>query len=144
MKTLWYILIGLFISGFVSGSLLPGNSEVALLAALFSEPNNYLGLILAVTLGNVLGGVFTYYLGFYNRKLFPKLFQKLAEKSPKYESYVAKYGLWIALLTWAPVIGDPLLFVMGTFKTKPWPTFALMTMGKTVRYGVLAYLFFYT
>ena len=142
MDNIWNIALALFASGFVSGSLLPGNSEIAFVAALAYFPEGWQLLLLAVFLGNSLGGVFTYFLGFYNRMLFPKLYDKLLKKVPKYARWVERYGAYTALVAWVPVIGDPLIFVLGTFKTKPALSMLFMAVGKLLRYGFICYAFY--
>jgi len=142
LDNIWNIAMALFASGFVSGSLLPGNSEIAFVAALAYFPEQWKALLTAVFIGNCIGGVFTYSLGYYNRLLFPKLYDKLLLKAPKYTRWAERYGAYAAFIAWVPIIGDPLVFVLGTLKTKPGLSMIVMAVGKLLRYGFICYAFF--
>jgi membrane protein YqaA with SNARE-associated domain len=92
---------------------------------------------LIATTGNSLGGATNYFLGQFARDKWMK------RTTPKAEAFVLKYGAYSALLSWVPVIGDPLMIALGIYRTKKIPTFILMTLGKFVRYLVLVILFFW-
>lgn len=53
----------LFVTGFLSATLLPGGSEAALLATLSLNQYSVTSIILVATLGNTLGGLTNYWLG---------------------------------------------------------------------------------
>ena len=127
----------LFLSGFLSATLLPGSSE-ALLAYLASEGLDPVWLLVAATLGNSLGALLNYLLGrfclaFKDRRWFPVSAQALDRAS----AWFARYGVWALLLSWLPVIGDPLTFAAGVLRTN-WPLFlVLVTLGKAGRYLIV-------
>ena len=56
-------LLGLFVSAFVSATLLPGASEALLFALVKLQPEQALPALVITTLGNVLGGMSTYAVG---------------------------------------------------------------------------------
>ena len=58
-----YGLVGLFIAGFLSGSVFPFNSEAVLSLLIYSGFDVVSSLIVA-TAGNTLGGISIYYLGY--------------------------------------------------------------------------------
>jgi len=129
----------LFGSAFMAASILPAQSEL-LLASLTSKGAYDVYLLVAVaSLGNVLGSVLNYWIGkylmhFQDHKYFP-IKKKLLRKA---EDYFHKYDAKILLFAWAPVIGDPLTIIAGAFKTKMWVFLVLVTIGKSIRYSIIA------
>ena len=125
---------GLFVSGFLSATLLPGSSE-ALIAYLASQGSDPLALLVAATLGNTLGALVNYLLGrfclaFRHRRWFPISTAALARG----EAWFARYGVWSLLLSWLPLVGDPLTFVAGILKTRLPLFLVLVALGKAGRY----------
>ena len=49
-----------------------------------------------------------------------------------------RYGRWSLLLSWVPVIGDPLTLMAGVMREPWWSFLLLVTLAKTGRYLVLA------
>lgn len=92
-------------------------------------------LVLSALAGNVLGSVFNWILGRYlahfrDRKWFP-LTARMYEKST---DWFRRYGKWSLLMSWAPIVGDPLTIAAGVLRT-PLPVFlVLVTIGKLARY----------
>jgi membrane protein YqaA with SNARE-associated domain len=121
-------LAGLFLSSFLAATLLPGGSEVALLALLRLHPEQATAALVLATIGNTLGGMTTYGMA----RLLPE--KKLPEKS----AVVARHGAPILLLAWAPIVGDALCAAAGWLRL-PWLQCALwMALGKGLRYGFVA------
>lgn len=127
-------LWGLFGTCFLSSTLLPFPSEAALLYVL--ESDDRVALILTIaTLGNSLGGSTNYFLGLWGRKLSKR-------SHVRAEKLFNRFGIWTALFGWLPFIGDPLMLVLGFYKTPVWSTLLLMTAGKAIRYVALYFLLF--
>jgi membrane protein YqaA with SNARE-associated domain len=125
-------LIGLFISSFVSATLLPGNSEVVLFAVLRLHPDQAVAAFILATIGNTLGGLTTYAMS----RLLP---QKAAQKiSPRHLGWVRRWGSAALLMAWAPLIGDALCVAAGWLRLPWWPCLVWMALGKGLRYGVIA------
>lgn len=105
------IYLSLFFTSFLAATILPFSSEAALLVALQSEADKTL-LLLSASLGNVLAIIFNYYLGYF---LYEKTKTKLfASKSGKKAYMIGhRYGYMALLLSWLPVIGDPVTLVAG-------------------------------
>ena len=97
-------------------------------------------IILIASIGNTLGGVVTYLMGFWlplNRAVsFLKIDMKHAEKVDR---KIQKYGHWFALLCWLPVVGDLVALLLGHFKVSPKLSFLLMFVGKFLRFLILAF-----
>ncbi|UQZ91196.1 hypothetical protein C4J81_06835 [Deltaproteobacteria bacterium Smac51] len=126
-------------AAFVAATLLPAQSELALGALLLAGGQPVWALIAVASLGNILGSCVNWLLGAYfshlrERKWFPIK----AEALGKAESWYHRYGRWSLLLSWAPIIGDPLTLAAGLLR-EPFPSFLLIvTIAKTARYLAVA------
>lgn len=126
---------GLFCIAFIAATLLPAQSE-ALLAVLANSGNYSLVLLVVVaTLGNVLGSCVNWWLGtrfetLKNKKWFPFSEQSLVRAQTHYR----RYGRWTLLLSWVPIIGDPLTLIAGVMRERLLPFVVLVTVAKLGRY----------
>jgi len=133
-------LWGLFLSAFISSTIAPGGSE-AVLAYLISEKVfNEETLVLIATIGNTLGALTTWFLGTLAAKKFPAD-QILSEKKQKSLNLVRRYGIWILLFSWLPIIGDGLCFAGGWLKLPLILSTAVIFVGKAIRYTFIAFIF---
>lgn len=92
-------------------------------------------LLFFATMGNVLGSTVNWFLGkeaarFENRKWFP--FKP--EQLEKARGWYAKYGRWSLLLSWVPVIGDPLTLAAGLMKERLSFFIPIVLIAKLGRY----------
>ena len=127
-------LISLFASSFLSATLLPGNSEVVLVAMLLTGASQPWALVLIATMGNSLGGLTNVILG----RFFP-----LREKSrwqEKAVGWLKRYGAATLLLSWMPVIGDLLCLLAGWMRISWGPVLFFLCLGKALRYVLLAWV----
>ena len=132
-------LWSLFASAFISSTLLPGGSEALLLYLASQTGHSSLVLLLVATLGNTLGGLTTYGLGWWVAKRFPgKVLDE--KKHQRALQRTRRYGSPVLLLSWLPVIGDPLCFVAGWLKINLFKAFLFIAIGKAGRYAALLYL----
>lgn len=129
-------LLGLFLASFLSATVLPLASEGILLLVLAAGYDPLTSLFIA-TLGNSLGGSTNYLIGWFGNPLWLKRIGFKEEKVIKFEKRIQQYGSWLALLSWLPFIGDPLLLALGFFKAPLFPVMILMIIGKLLRYFVL-------
>lgn len=100
-------LLSLFASSFLSATLLPGNSEVVLVALLVSGVSHPWVLVLTATMGNSLGGLTNVILG----RFFP--LRKTSRWQEKATGWLRRYGAVTLLLSWMPVVGDLLCLLAG-------------------------------
>ncbi|MCK7278364.1 YqaA family protein [Enterobacter hormaechei] len=127
-------LASLFASSFLSSTLLPGNSEVVLVAMLLSGVSQPWLLVLIATMGNSLGGLTNVILG---------RFFLLREKSrwqEKAVGWLKRYGAATLLLSWMPVIGDLLCLLAGWMRISWGPVLFFLCLGKALRYVLLAWV----
>ncbi|MGZ8256582.1 MAG: YqaA family protein [Gallionella sp.] len=123
-------LISLFLSSLLGATLLPGGSELVLVALLKNYPDTlYLALLLA-TLGNTIGGMISFAMG---RMLPP-------HKSLQHIDKVQRYGTPVLLLAWTPLLGDALCLAAGWLRLSWWQAALFMAIGKLARYALIAWL----
>jgi len=135
------IYLSLFIISFLAATILPFSSELTLAGLVSTSNYNNLLLLIVASLGNILGSVVNWILGFYSRNLSTKRWfpfkDKKIEKSSKWFN---KFGRWSLLFAWVPIIGDPLTLAAGLLKVKFIEFLILVTIGKVSRYLVIFYL----
>jgi len=118
----------LFVSSFVSATLLPGNSEVVLLALLHAAPELKWPALVVATIGNTLGGMTSYLVG----RLFPR------PAANRAADWLSRYGPAALLLSWVPLVGDGLCVASGWLRQNPIAALLFIATGKAARYWALA------
>lgn len=131
--------LGMFIAAFLAGSILPFASEAVLLG-LLALGTDSVELLVYATLGNSLAGLLNYYIG---RIGNPDRAMRYLKVSPeKWEAgltRVRRYGTWLGLLSWVPVVGDIFAVGLGYIRASLWRTVLTVSAGKFARYAVLVY-----
>lgn len=131
-------LASIFLISLVSATLLPLGSEPAVFAVIKANASLYWPAIILATLGNTLGGVIDYWLGYGAKQAIAK------ERESHWFGWLEKFGAKAMLLSWLPGIGDPLCTVGGWLKLPFLPCVLYMAIGKFARYlvmtGVLLYV----
>src|SRR5687768_3043249 len=99
---------GLFFAALGAATILPGQSEAVLVSMLLADLSPVL-LLTVASAGNVLGSVINWFIGrgverFRGRRWFPASEAALERAQRWYQ----RYGKWSLLLSWVPIIGDPL------------------------------------
>ena len=133
-------LLSLFLLSFCASTLLPLGSEW-LLVALLLDGSDPASSVLVATLGNSLGAVTSYLIGRLGSDwLILKLLRVDGAARRRAERWFQRYGSWALLLSWLPVVGDPLCVVSGSLMP-PFTRFAaLVVSGKGLRYLSVAAL----
>lgn len=133
------IYFTLFFSALISATLFPLGSEALLIYDIKEGYNLYL-LLLFATFGNVLGSLINYILGLKGEEYLSRKKYLKEKKIKKYKFFFDKYGGLTLLLSWLPIIGDPITFIAGILKYD-WKKFLfLVTLAKLGRYLFLAFL----
>lgn len=123
-------LYTLFISSFLAATLLPGGSEAVLFGVLKLHPDQLWPALGVATLGNTLGGMSSWLIG----RVIPQ------KGESKALARVQRYGTPILLLSWVPLIGDPLCVAAGWLRLNPWLCALFIASGKFARYAIIAVL----
>ena len=136
LVSLW----SLFLSSFISATVFPGGSEVVL--AMLARTQQYdPGLLLTLaSVGNTLGALTTWILGYLLARRFP-LENRLSSRQQQAVTRMRKWGSPALLLSWLPLIGDPLCFAAGYLRLPFVLSLLFIALGKTARYGVLLLAF---
>jgi membrane protein YqaA with SNARE-associated domain len=122
----------LFIIAFVSATLLPLGSEPALFGLLKLNPELFWPAILVATAGNTLGGGLSWWMGLASHRLLEKY--RHSSIHLRALNWLERIGPKACLLSWLPIIGDPLCAVAGWLKLPFWPCLLYMAIGKLARY----------
>jgi membrane protein YqaA with SNARE-associated domain len=133
------ILGTLFFAAFVAATLLPAQSEALLAYQIISSGKSASLLVVVATAGNVLGSVVNYAIGAGFGRLKQLDWLRPSEASmQRAEAFYQRYGRWSLLLSWVPVIGDPLTLIAGIMKEKFWRFLFIVSIAKLARYVVVA------
>jgi membrane protein YqaA with SNARE-associated domain len=130
--------MGLFLAAFGAATLLPVQSEAVLAAMLLADRYAVAMLLAVATFGNVLGSTLNWVLGRSVERLRHKRWFPVSEsKLEKAQQSYLRYGRWSLLLSWVPVIGDPLTVVAGIMREPLWSFLLIVTLAKGLRYMLL-------
>lgn len=134
-------LWGLFLGAFLAATIVPFSSDALYLAVLIATKDP-LGCFLYGTIGNWLGGITTYWIGWLGRwQWIERWFKVKHETLEKQKVKIDKYGVWMALLSWVPIVGDVIVIALGFYKTRPLWTIILLLVGKAGRFVVWNYIY---
>lgn len=133
------VYASLFWIALLAATFLPLQSETVLFGLLISKSYHWWILVLIATAGNILGSVINWWIGrniafLEQYKWFP-VKRKSMERA---EMWYQKYGYWSLLLSWVPIVGDPLTIVAGIFRERFLIFLALVSIAKISRYLVVA------
>lgn len=135
--------VGLFLGCFFAATIFPFSSDALFVTSLGLGGSATLTLLWA-TLGNWLGSLTTYWIGYTGKwEWIEKWFKVKPETLEKQKAKVDKYGSLLALLTWLPFIGDVFAIALGFYRTKFWSTALFMLIGKFLRFLIITIVFIY-
>lgn len=143
----------LFVVALVSATLLPLGSEPAVVGLLQLNPELFWPAILTATAGNTVGGGISWWMGLGAHKAWnlarersrqglpiaegQKSPRELSRTERKARVWLRRWGAKTCLLSWLPIVGDPLCAVAGWLKLPFWPCLFYMAIGKFLRYLVM-------
>ncbi|MBC7957541.1 MAG: DedA family protein [Cytophagales bacterium] len=122
----------IFVVAFISATLLPIGSELAVVGLLKLNPELFWPAVLVATAGNTLGGMLTWWMGYGAERAYEKLVHKPHEA--RVLVWLKRFGPKACLLSWLPLVGDPLCAVAGWLRLPFWPCVVYMAIGKFGRY----------
>ena len=119
-------------------TIIPFGSEAYFITLLSLDKYNHFILFVVASVGNVLGSLFNWICGFYinffiKKSWFP-INNKIIDRGNK---LFTKYGKWSLLISWFPLIGDPITFAAGTLRYPIIPFLVLVSIGKVGRYLII-------
>lgn len=131
-------LFTMFLSGFLSATLLPGNSEIIFTTLASQHLITYsslssfslFNLLLVATLGNSLGSITTYAIGL----LLPRPQNTTNRYSQWALAKSEKYGVLVLLFSWLPIVGDIFCGIAGWLRFSLWQSILFIVIGKLLRY----------
>ena len=130
-----YGLSTVFFVSFVSATLLPMGSEPAVFGLIKLNPDLFWPTILVATVGNTLGGALNWWLGLGTHKAVDRVRGSPTELRAL--AWLRRFGPRACLLSWLPIVGDPLCAVAGWLRLPFWPCVAYMALGKLLRYVLM-------
>ncbi|MCF0190710.1 MAG: DedA family protein [Marinilabiliaceae bacterium] len=132
--------VGLFLASFISATIFPMASEgvvVAMVIGGFSP----VGVLAVSTVGNWLGSMTTYALGYLgNMERVYRWLRIEEKKTQRWIVYCRRYGSWFGLLVWLPMIGDVIAVCMGLVRSNIFLSMLMILAGKFLRYLFLIIL----
>jgi membrane protein YqaA with SNARE-associated domain len=123
-----------FVVAFVSATLLPMGSEPAVFGLVKLNPDLFWPAILVATVGNTAGGAVTFWMGYGAERAYEELTHNHEARHPRALHWLERFGPKACLLSWLPIIGDPLCAVAGWLRLAFWPCIFYMAIGKFARY----------
>ena len=132
---------GLFIGSFLASTIIPMSADLLLVGVLSLGGNTWICLIIA-TIGNWLGGLTSYWLGWLGRWDWLERWLKVnREQLERQKEKIDRYGVWLALFTWLPLVGDLFAIALGFYRVSPKMSALYMLVGRFVRFLVWTLLY---
>lgn len=129
--------LSLFMLSFLASTIIPLGSEWLLVVMVMNGYDPALSVAVA-TVGNTLGACTTYGIGLLGGSfLIGRILRISDEARQKAEKLYARYGIWSLLLSWLPVVGDPLCLVGGMLRIRFGNFTILVLSGKLARYAIV-------
>jgi membrane protein YqaA with SNARE-associated domain len=121
-----------FFIAFIASTLVPIGSEPAVFALVKLNPDMFWPAIGVAALGSTLGGALTWWMGYGAERAY----EQVTHKHPDGRAlrWLRRHGAKACLLSWLPVVGDPLCAVAGWLELPFWSCLAYMAIGKFGRY----------
>jgi membrane protein YqaA with SNARE-associated domain len=136
-----YGVCGLFLGSFLAATVVPLYSDALYLGVLYAGCNP-ISCLIAATLGNWLGGLTSYGIGWVGRwEWIERWLHVKREKLEQQRSRIDRWGIWLAFFTWLPFVGDLFAIALGFYRISPIKCALLMLLGKFLRFLGWTFLF---
>ena len=130
---------GMLVASFIAGSVFPFSSE-AVLTALQLAGLEPVQLFIAATVGNVAGSMFNYGVGTLGKMEWIEHYLHVEpEKIDRTARWMERYGAWIGILCFLPILGSVIAVTLGFMRANPWLSLFTITLGKAARYALLIF-----
>ncbi|MDY5772158.1 MAG: YqaA family protein [Bacteroidaceae bacterium] len=131
---------GMFAAAFLAGSFFPFSSEAVMTGLRLAGLDVWM-LVLCASVGNLLGGMFNYGVGRMGKEdWIYGMLRVRPERLEQSERFVHRYGAWMGLLSWLPILGSVITIAMGLLRVDVWKSALTILIGKVARYVVLGFL----
>lgn len=99
-----------------------------------------LPLVLYATVGNVGGGLINYYIGTLgNMDKIERWLHVKQRDLDRANRFMAGRGAWMGFFGFVPFLGSAITILLGLMRANLFISTVSMTLGKLLRYAVLAY-----
>ncbi len=132
-----YGLSTLFVVALISATLLPLGSEPALFGLVKLNPELFWPAIIVATIGNTIGGAINWWMGYGAELVYERFTHRHHTAHSRALGWLERFGPKACLLSWLPIVGDPLCAVAGWLRLPFWPCVLYMAIGKFARYVVM-------
>lgn len=124
-----------FLIAFIASTLVPLGSEPAVFGLAKLNPDMFWPAVLVATAGATLGGGVTWWMGYGAERAYERLTHK--HPDARALNWLRRFGAKACLLSWLPIVGDPLCAVAGWLRLPFWPCLVYMAIGKFGRYFLM-------
>ena len=124
-----------FVVSFISATLLPMGSEPVVLGLVKLNPDLFWPAIVVATLGNTAGGMVSWWMGYGARQAVHRKAQSRTDLRAL--KWLGRLGPKACLMSWLPLVGDPLCAMAGWLELPLWPCAIYMAIGKFMRYLIM-------
>jgi membrane protein YqaA with SNARE-associated domain len=132
-----YGLSTVFVVAFVSATLLPMGSEPAVFGLVKLNPELFWPAVFVATAGNTMGGALNWWMGYGAERAYEHVTKDHGAAHPRALRWLERFGARACLLSWLPLVGDPLCAVAGWLQLAFWPCVMYMAIGKFARYVIM-------
>ena len=134
-----YGYMGMLIAAFLAASILPFSSE-AVMVGLQAAGLDPVALIAYGTIGNVLGSMFNYTIGRLGKMEWIEKYLHVKKASlDRAASFMKDRGAWMGFFAFVPILGSAITIMLGLMHSNKYISLISMTLGKFLRYLLLAY-----
>ena len=128
-----YGLSTVFVVALLSATLLPLGSEPVVFGLVKLNPAMFWPAVLVATAGNTAGGAISWWMGYGAERAYEHVRHRKPHEVRALQ-WLQRFGAKACLLSWLPIVGDPLCAVAGWLRLPFWPCVLYMAIGKFARY----------
>lgn len=133
--------IGMLIASFIAGSVFPFSSEAVMLAMLAAGVDPW-ELVITASIGNVAGSMFNYGVGRLGRlDWIEKYLHVKKESLDRAQRFMGGHGAWMGFFAFLPIFGSAISILLGLMRANIIITLISITLGKVMRYLIIAWPF---
>lgn len=132
---------GMLVASFIAGSVFPFSSEAVMLAMLAAGVDPW-EMVIFASIGNIAGSMFNYGVGRMGRlDWIEKYLHVKKESLDKAQRFMGGRGAWMGFFTFLPILGSAISILLGLMRANMFITLISITLGKVMRYMILAWPF---